>query len=253
MTGSPVMTTLRLAALLVALWLPQASAAVTCAGQSFEGARFTACTVTAAEDLRLYLDGPQGVFGNFTALGAALAGDGLALEFAMNAGMFDRGQQPVGLFVSDGVTRHPLVTAAGPGNFGMLPNGVFCAGSGERPFAVIESRAFAAAPPSCRLATQSGPMLVIGGALHPRFIAGSDSLNYRNGVGVSAGGDRAVFVISDDPVNFDTFARFFRDALGLPQALYLDGSISRLYAPAIGRDDAGWPLGPIVAVVRHKE
>jgi uncharacterized protein YigE (DUF2233 family) len=96
-------------------------------------------------------------------------------------------------------------------------------------------------------------MLVINGKLHPRFIPGSDSLNYRNGVGVSEDGRRAIFVISDDQVNFDTFARYFRDRLGVRQALYLDGSISRLYAPAIGRNDFGWPLGPIIAVVRPKE
>jgi uncharacterized protein YigE (DUF2233 family) len=96
-------------------------------------------------------------------------------------------------------------------------------------------------------------MLVIGGALHPRFIPGSDSLKYRNGVGVSADGQRAVFVISNDRVNFDSFGRLFRDALQLPEALYLDGSISRLYAPQIGRNDGGWPMGPMVAVVRAKE
>jgi len=114
---------------------------------------------------------------------------------------------------------------------------------------VVESRAFAAAPPACRFATQSGPMLVIGGDLHPRFLPGSDSLNYRNGVGVSADGARAVFAISDARVNFHTFARFFRDGLGLPDALYLDGSISRFYAPDLGRRDGGFAIGPIVGVV----
>ena len=129
----------------------------------------------------------------------------------------------------------------------MLPNGVFCIA--EDRFAILESRAYAADPPGCRYATQSGPMLVIDGALHPRFLPDSDSLNLRNGVGVSADGQRAVFVISDEPVTFHRFARFFRDALGLPQALFLDGSISRLYAPELGRSDWGMPMGPVVGLV----
>ena len=239
-------------ALCLGLLVPQAAHAVTCRDLSFEGAGYTACEVTPADDTRLFLNGPGGPFGTFAALKTALQAQGLTLEFAMNAGMFHEDFTPVGLYVEDGQESHPLVTSAGPGNFGMLPNGVFCI-SGARPFAVIESKAFAAARPACRHATQSGPMLVIGGALHPRFIPGSDSLKYRNGVGVSADGQRAVFVISDDRVNFDSFGRLFRDVLQLPEALYLDGSISRLYAPQIGRDDGGWPMGPIVAVVRAKE
>ena len=92
-------------------------------------------------------------------------------------------------------------------------------------------------------------MLVIDGALHPRFIPGSASRHLRNGVGVDADGGRAVLAISDAPVNFETFARFFRDALGLPRALYLDGKISRLHAPGLGRSDAGWPMGPVLGLV----
>jgi uncharacterized protein YigE (DUF2233 family) len=78
-------------------------------------------------------------------------------------------------------------------------------------------------------------------------------LNYRNGVGVSPDGQRAFFVISDGQVNFHSFARFFRDSLGVKDALYLDGSISRLYAPQIDRHDAGFAMGPIVGVVEAKE
>lgn len=237
---------------LILVCLPLPAAALTCTTDSFEDAAFTACTVTNADDLRLYLDGPNGPYGGFNALSADLSDKGLLLEFAMNGGMYAPDQSPIGLFIADGQQRTPIVTEDGPGNFGLLPNGVFCAG-GKPPFAVIESRRFAANPPACRMATQSGPMLVIDGRLHPRFLPNSDSFNYRNGVGVSDDGKTAVFVISDDRVNFHQFARYFRDHLKINQALYLDGSISRLYAPAIGRNDFGWPLGPIIAVVRPKE
>jgi uncharacterized protein YigE (DUF2233 family) len=34
-----------------------------------------------------------------------------------------------------------------------------------------------------------------------------------------------------------------------PNALYLDGRVSRLHAPGIGRSDIGFPLGPIIGTV----
>jgi uncharacterized protein YigE (DUF2233 family) len=139
-----------------------------------------------------------------------------------------------------------IVTRDGPGNFGLLPNGVFCIGES---FRVIESRSYKKTKPDCRYATQSGPMLVIGGELHPKLLPTSDSLNVRNGVGVSEDGQHAVFVISNDEVNFHAFARLFRDELGLPNALYFDGNISRLYSPQLDRHDAGFPMGPIVGTV----
>lgn len=238
------------------LVLPGLASAVSCRDQDFDGASYTVCEVQAGEDLRLFAEGPAGPFGSFAVLEEHLAQQGETLAFAMNAGMFDEAYQPVGLFIEAGVERKRIVTREGPGNFGLLPNGVFCmapAGTEGPAFRITESRDFAGAPPACWMATQSGPMLVIGGQLHPKFAPDSDSLNYRNGVGVTADGARAVFVISNDPVNFHSFARLFRDALGLDQALFLDGSISRLHAPMLGRSDIGFPMGPIVAVIEPKE
>lgn len=224
-----------------------AAMAGTCHETVFEGDGYSVCEAAAGEDLRLYLDDPAGGrLGTFERLDAMLQEDGRRLVFAMNAGMYHPDRRPVGLYVEEGREVTRLVTAAGPGNFGLVPNGVFCIR--ERGFAIIESRRYAADHPACRFASQSGPMLVIGGALHPRFLPGSDSRHVRNGVGVSADGANAYFVISDGAVNFDSFARFFRDGLGLADALYFDGSISRLYAPAIGRNDFGFPMGPIVAL-----
>lgn len=238
--------------LLVLIWAGLAvtpALGASCTDQEFEGAAMTVCRVDAGvDDLRLFWKSADDVpFAGFSALSKGVKAKGLDLELAMNAGMYHEDLSPVGLYIEEGVQLAPLVTRDGPGNFGMLPNGVFCIGTGG--FAVVESRAFGAGPPDCRFATQSGPMLVIDGTLHPRFLADSDSLNYRNGVGVSQDGRAAYLVITNDQVNFHHFARFFRDALGLKQALFLDGSISRLYDAKTGRSDLGWPIGPILGVV----
>jgi uncharacterized protein YigE (DUF2233 family) len=233
-------------ALLLALLMPGVAQAA-CRDMTFDAVPYTVCEVAAGDDLRLFSQGPDGNLGSFAAVNALLGETGEALTFAMNAGMYHPDRRPVGLYIEDGVEQAPLVTAEGPGNFGLLPNGVFCIR--EDGFAVVESRSFAANPPACRHATQSGPMLVIDGALHPRFLPDSTSLYIRNGVGVSGDGQTAIFAISGAAVNFDTFARLFRDALGTPNALFLDGSISRLYAPNLDRDDIGFPMGPIIGTV----
>lgn len=235
---------------LLALLLPQAAEATVCRDETFEQASFTLCEVTQADDLRLFLNGTDGPYGSFAAVNAALAAEGAQLAFAMNAGMYHRDLSPVGLFIAAGRELAGLVTRDGPGNFGLLPNGVFC--WGKDGFRIVESRTFKADRPACTWATQSGPMLVIGGKLHPKLLPDSDSLYIRNGVGVSADGSRAVLAISNDAVNFHLFARLFRDHLGLPDALYFDGSISRLYAPGLGRSDLGFPMGPIVGAVIPK-
>ena len=220
-----------------------------CARGSFEGVPYTACTIDpAAEDLRLFLrDGDGRVWGGFGRLDEALRAGGGRLGVAMNGGMYHTDRRPVGLYVEDGEEAQGLVTREGPGNFGLMPNGVFCLADDVA--RVMTTETFAAERPACRFASQSGPMLVIGGDLHPRFLEGSDSRFVRNGVGVRPDG-KVVMAISDAAVNFHTFARLFRDALGTPDALYIDGKVSRLYAPALGRTDPiGLPLGPILGTV----
>ncbi|WP_102109170.1 phosphodiester glycosidase family protein [Oceaniglobus roseus] len=240
----------RLLAVLLALILPGAAAATpVCTSTTFDGAPFTACRIRLSEDsLRLWLRDEKGQpLGTFRNIDRGLARDGRRLGVAMNAGMYHQDRAPVGLYIEDGKQIRPIVTAEGPGNFGLLPNGVFCI-EGQKA-AVIESRSFAASPRRCAYATQSGPMLVIDGKLHPRFLEDGTSRYIRNGVGVSADGTEVVMAISDAPVNFHHFARFFRDAMKTPNALYLDGNISRLYAPDIGRTDGGFPMGPVLGTV----
>ncbi|MDX5402681.1 MAG: phosphodiester glycosidase family protein [Rhodobacterales bacterium] len=234
-------------AIVAILALASPALADPCRTTTFEGTPYTVCEAQAGQDLRLFLNDADGaLLGSFQRIDAALAPRKLA--FAMNAGMYHADRSPVGLYIEEGQQAARLVTSAGPGNFGMRPNGVFCIRPDGR-FAILESRAFAQNPPDCRFATQSGPMLVIGGDLHPRFLPESDSRYTRNGVGVSADGRRALFVISDVRVTFHQIARFFRDGLGLRNALYFDGNISRLHAPGLGRSDFGFPMGPVVGLV----
>ena len=230
-----------LAALFVVLAGP--AAAVDCADVDFDGASYAICTVDVAhEDLRLFHRDTNGdVYGHFGAIKDAVG----PLKFAMNAGMYHDDRSAVGLYRENGQDFSDLVLSDGPGNFGLLPNGVFCLNANSA--FVVESRRFAAATYPCDNATQSGPMLVIDGALHPRFIPNGSSKHIRNGVGVA--GTTVYFAISNEPVNFHSFGRLFRDYFRVDNALYFDGKVSRLYAPALNRSDFGWKLGPIVGVV----
>ena len=101
-------------------------------------------------------------------------------------------------------------------------------------------------------ATQSGPMLVIDGKIHPSFAADGTSRYIRNGVGIATNGS-PIFVISEDVVSFGKFARFFRDALHVRNALYLDGSVSSLWDPENHRRDERAPLGPMIIASEFPE
>ena len=223
-------------------------AAAACAPKSFDNARFTVCAFDPRrDDLRLFWKGADGrPYGSLGALADALRAEGQRLIFAMNAGMFAEDQSPVGLYIENRLKLHDADTRGGATNFHMKPNGVFWIGDGVA--AVTETSRYLANPPAARFATQSGPMLIVDGKIHPKIRPDGTSEKIRNGVGACQGA--VVFAIADDPVNFDSFARLFRDGLGCQNALFLDGSVSSLYAPELRRDDELEPIGPIVGVVR---
>ena len=236
------------AALFALLATSAPAIAAECENIDYDGMGYAICTVDMdTDDLRLFLYDDEGaVLGQFGAVTRSL-NDGEQLTFAMNAGMYHSDRAPVGHYVENGEEIMRVVPNAGPGNFGLLPNGVFCTGQGRAD--VIETIKFVEDGPTCTYATQSGPMLVIDGALHPRFLVDSDSRYIRNGVGTSADGKTAIFAISRRPVTFYEFGSLFRDHLGTPNALFLDGNISRLYAPELNRNDIGFSMGPIVGIV----
>jgi uncharacterized protein YigE (DUF2233 family) len=191
---------------------------------------------------------PSGApFRSFAALEAALGKRAADVAFAMNAGMYDEKGHAIGLLIEDGKRLHALNRRQGGGNFHLLPNGVFLVrtdGSSE----VMSSKDFEESE-SVRFATQSGPMLLIAGKLHPKFEPDGESRHMRNGVGIAPDGT-PIFVISEEPVSFGKFARFFRDRLKVRDALYFDGSVSSLWDPANHRRDSHAELGPMVGAFK---
>jgi uncharacterized protein YigE (DUF2233 family) len=200
-------------------------------------------------------DGEGTPYRTFPALAEALEAQGLALGFAMNGGMYDENFAPIGLYVEEGrelATANTRTVTGAPEdipNFYKKPNGVFFIGDAGA--GVLTTDEFLETRPPADFATQSGPMLVVDGDIHPAFIEGSTFREQRNGVGI-CGATTVRFAISEERVNFHDFARFFRDRLGCEDALFLDGgSAPGLYAPALGRVDrpGHGGYGPIIGVV----
>jgi uncharacterized protein YigE (DUF2233 family) len=253
------MVTIRLLfALLPGLLLAAAPASAECRSESFEGADYTVCSFDLAkDDLRLFWKDSRGApYKTFDALADALKSQGLTLSFAMNAGMYGADFAPIGLYVEEGRELKHVNTKTVTGapsqipNFYKKPNGVFYVAG--KAAGILATDAFLAARPDARFATQSGPTLVTDGEIHPAFIEGSTDLKQRDGVGLSSPTE-VTFAISEGAVNFYDFARFFRDHLGCPNALFLDGgSAPGLFDPAADRDDppGHGGYGPIVAVVK---
>lgn len=216
-----------------------------CRKLSHEGEGYVVCTVDLRrQEMKLYWMAPDGKpYGTFSRL--LQAQGARPVLAAMNGGMYQHDLSPVGLYVEDGRELKRANTANGQGNFHLKPNGVFFVAKGRA--GILETGQYLRQHPPADIATQSGPMLVIDGRLHPKISDEGPSRKLRNGVGVQSP-DRIVLAISDGPVSFGAFARLFRDALGCRDALFLDGSISSLYAPDLGRQDGFLPLGPILAV-----
>jgi uncharacterized protein YigE (DUF2233 family) len=246
------------AALLTLASVSAAASAEPCRDETFRSARYIVCTFDPAkDDLRLYWRGPDGQpLRTFNGLAQALDERGKTLVFAMNGGMYERDLSPVGLHIENGrlLSKADTKTVTGrPSqipNFYKKPNGVFYLGEGGA--GVLETGRFLKARPPARFATQSGPMLVIDGAIHPAFIVKSKDLKPRNGVGVSDDG-KVQLAMTRGRVSFYEFARFFRDGLGTENALFLDGGTAPgLYAPELRRNDppSHGGYGPIIAVVK---
>lgn len=219
-----------------------------CRSIIFEDTPLTHCLATPSRHKIATDLGPSGEapYRSLSELAKHRSSDRIA--FAMNAGMFDSEGKPIGYFVENSERLKELSTADGEGNFHMKPNGVFYGSGGE--WRVRTTPDFLAnVKERPEFGTQSGPMLVIDGKLHPEISHDGPSRLIRNAVGIDDQG-RAHFVISNAPLSFGKLARFYRDELKVKNALYLDGNVSLLWNPATDRLDTGAPIGPLVVVER---
>lgn len=202
------------------------------------------------QDLQFYWKDDKGQFiKNFQNLESYLAGKNKKLIFAMNGGMYKPDNVPCGLFIQQNVTITPLVTGSGSGNFSLKPNGVFYIDNNNKA-AICTTPDFTNNNKQVKWATQSGPMLVINGAIHPAFVKGANNMNIRNGVGILPN-NKIVFAISNGKTNFYDFAEYFKN-LGCKNALYLDGYVSRIYLPEKDLQDTDGDFGVMIGVSAAK-
>lgn len=219
-----------------------------CRSVIFENTSLTHClALPSRHTIATRLAGSEGEkFASLSVLAQTVDQEGVA--FAINAGEFGEGGEPVGYFVEDSERLHPLETEAGEGDFYLAPNGVFF-GSGDNWEIRTTDNFLENVTDRPEWGTQSGPMLVIAGKLHPKIKHDGSTRMVRNAVGLDERG-RAHFVISNAPISLGKLARFYRDELSAQNALMLDADASVLWNPATGRMDSGEGLGPFLLVTK---
>ena len=170
---------------------------------------------------------------------------GKSLRFAMNGGMYQEDNKPLGLFIQNQKTLTPLNTREdAKGNFYIKPNGVFYLTTDRKAF-ISPTQSFKD-DGQVKFATQSGPMLLIGGQINSEFMQNSTNVNLRNGVCILED-NKIVFAISRQEVNFYDFAKHFKD-LGCKDALYLDGFVSKMYLPEKNIKELNGDFGVIIGI-----
>jgi uncharacterized protein YigE (DUF2233 family) len=220
-----------------------------CREVTFEEVPLTHCTADPAQHrITMANLGPDKQ--PFASLGAFAASvDPTTIAFAVNGGMYGDDLKPIGYYVEKGERLAELNRGEGTGNFYMKPNGVFF-GTGGKWQVLGSNTFFNAIGERPEFGTQSGPLLLNEGKLHPEIQDNGPSRAIRNGVGVDSKG-RAHFVMSGAPISFGQLARYFRDEVKVAEALYLDGAVSSLWDPASGRQDKG-RIGPIIVVTKRE-
>lgn len=167
------------------------------------------------------------------------------LVFAMNGGMYNiKDLSPQGLYIENENVLAKLDTVEnGYGNFYLQPNGVFYLTNENLPF-ICKTSDFNDYQ-NIKYATQSGPLLLIDGQIHPKFTEGSKNVHIRNGVGVLPDGN-LLFAMSKEKINFYDFATYFKNN-DCKNALYLDGFVSRTYLPSKHWEQLDGNFGVIIA------
>lgn len=236
------------------------SFALTLQEQKYNNVDFAVVEISEEDSLKLFWKQPNDgqAYQSFNSLSKTLAKQQEKVLFAINSGIFGQDKSPLGWHVENSerlqalnqVTRKDAI-----GNFSLIPNGIFFIDQTGKRY-VIETENFLKTQNKYNVtyATQSGPMLVIDGKLHPKFYESSDSLKYRSGVCVK--NESTYFVVSQSPINFYYFAKFFQDKLGCDNALYLDGTLSQLYYYGKIYGAPFWNVRPYVgiwAVTEHSQ
>ena len=185
---------------------------------------------TSPKNIHFYHKTPKGeYFTNFKSLKNYLSSQDKRLTFAMNGGMYLRDLSPQGLYIENGnILKNIDTTQEAYGNFYMQPNGIFYITKNKKAH-VVATKDFHLEK-NINFATQSGPMLLINGKIHHKFMPHSKNVHIRNGVGILPNGN-LLFAISKQKINFYNFANFFKHH-GCKNALYLDGFVSRMYLPS---------------------
>lgn len=211
-------------------------------------------------DISFHLINPQ-TQKNYFSINALLQSQSLKDKKTLmvtNAGMYMPDFQPEGLFIENYKLITPIDTTSPKivANFYLMPNGVFLIDSLGVP-SILETNAYVKKygllnTSNLKYATQSGPMLVINDSIHPKFIRGSKNFKIRSGVGI-INGNKIIFVITLDEVNFYDFATFFNKIFLCKDALFLDGAISRMYLPVVNPNEKGGKFGPLISATKKNE
>ncbi|MGY0399838.1 MAG: phosphodiester glycosidase family protein [Ostreibacterium sp.] len=214
---------------------------------------FRAIQVTPKK-LNLHWKDTTGIpYRQLSTLKSSLLTLGKTVTVMMNAGIYSANDQPAGLHIEKGKTLRMLNLKSGYGNFHLQPNGVFYITQKEKP--VIRTtksfyKKYGRSPKGLRLATQSGPMLLINGRINAQFLPDSSSEYSRNGVCIKK--DNEVYFLATDMFvrsNLYTFAKATQ-YLGCENALYLDGNISKLY---MANKDTIFHFSHFVGILTEKQ
>ncbi len=166
------------------------------------------------------------------------------LLFATNGGMYKEDNSPLGLYIEEREIISPLNKRTASGNFYWKPNGIL--------YIDIDSNAGICKTEKfinndkIKYATQSGPMLVFDGNIHPEFKKGSTKLNIRNGVGLLPNNE-LIFIMSKHEVSLYDFAKYFKES-GCKEALSFDGFVCRTYLPEKNWSQTDGNFGVIIGV-----
>lgn len=216
-----------------------------------ENENFVIYTVnTKLETIKLYYKNNKGInFGSIENVKKYLKAKKQKLLFATNGGMYKKDHSPQGLFIENNILKSKIDTLNGNGNFYLKPNGIFYLTDNNIP--IICKTEDYIQNNQVKYATQSGPMFVINGEIHPSFNEKSTNLNIRNGVGVLPN-DEMIFAMSKKEINFYEFAQFFKNK-GCKNALYLDGFVSRTYCPKANWVQTDGDFGVIIGITNNKK